>query len=101
MGFSHITFKPNGFVTFKNKNMRTEKGLKDLILGQFVEGIEQNEIVDNIIERLKNEGNLIIPDLPIYDLVAELLLYVQKDEHFVVNGFRTAEILKQLRTIIE
>lgn len=94
--------KPNGFVTFKNRNMRIEKGLKDLILGQFIEGIEQNEIADNIIERLKKkEGNLIIPDLPIYDLVAELLLYVQKDEHFVVNGFRTAEILKQLRTIIE
>lgn len=81
--------------------MRTEKGIKDLILGQFIEGVEHEKIVDNIIERLKNEGNLIVPDLSIYDLVSELLLYVQKDEHFVVNGFRTAEILKQLRTIIE
>lgn len=42
-----------------------------------------------------------IPELPIYDLVAELLLYVQKDEHFLINGFRTAEILKQLKTIID
>lgn len=81
--------------------MKTEKGIKELILRQFSQEIEHDKLVDNIIESLKKEGNLIIPELPINDLVAELLLYVQKDECFLVNGFRTAEILKQLRTIIE
>ena len=80
--------------------MKTEKGIKDLILAQFSQEIEHDKIVDNIIERLKKEGNLIIPEIQIYDLVAELLLYVQKDECFLVNGFRTAEIFKKLKTII-